>query len=77
MKLNFYKNDELEFVEVFAPCPGCDEIENLAIFTKVISYCNKRVDYHIGCNKCGWMGPHAKDPEVAAKLWDTRAIRSE
>ncbi len=72
MYLSYYLNDEVHQVYVTEPCPGCDLVENLAIFTKTISYANDRIEYHVGCNKCGWMGPHAPNPVKAAQLWDSR-----
>ena len=71
MELNYYLKDKLHQLEVQEPCPGCGKIDQLAVRKKVISYCNNRADYWIGCN-CGWMGPTYKTPLEAATAWDLR-----
>jgi hypothetical protein len=76
MELNYYIKDELHHLVVNQPCPGCGKMDQLVVHKKVISYCNNRADYWIGCN-CGWTGPIAKAPYPAATSWDMRFIYIE
>jgi C4-type Zn-finger protein len=74
MELNYYMKDELHKVEVTLPCPGCGRLETLAMHVKVISYCNNKRKFHVGCS-CGWEGPEMNIAERAALLWDARIGR--
>jgi hypothetical protein len=71
MELNYYLKFTLHQLEVCEPCPGCGMIDQLAVREIVISYFRNRTDYYIGCN-CGWHGPAAINPIVAAAAWDIR-----
>jgi hypothetical protein len=73
MKLNYYLKDQLQWLEIHQPCPGCDRMDKLAIRDKVISYMHDKTEYYVGCN-CGWMGPTADNPILAAVKWECRAI---
>lgn len=76
MKLNYYLKDQPKQLDIFHPCPGCGRMNNLAMRDKVISYMHDKTEYYVGCN-CGWMGPTADNPILAAGKWEARAIIKE
>ena len=69
--INYYLKFELHQLEIHERCPGCGRIDQLAVREILISYMKCRTDYYIGCN-CGWRGPSAINPVVAAEAWDIR-----
>ncbi len=76
MKLNYYLKDQLQQMEIHQPCPGCGRMNKLAMRDKVISYVHEKTEYYVGCN-CGWMGPTADNPILAAVKWECRAMIKE
>jgi hypothetical protein len=76
MKLPYYDHHFLREVAVFQACPGCGKLDKLSMRSKVISYAHDGMEYYVGCN-CGWMGPVADNPLIAAVKWECRAIIKE
>lgn len=73
MKLPYYENHFLRYVAVFQTCPGCGHMDKLTMRSKVNSYVHNKTEYYIGCN-CGWLGPTADDPLIAAVKWEVRSF---
>jgi len=71
MELPYYQGKTLLSVNVYESCPGCKQMEQLSMRSKVNSYCHERIEYFVGCN-CGWLGPTACNPMLAAEKWDIR-----
>lgn len=73
LKINYYVKKLLRQVEITQACPGCGRMDNLAMRDRVISYTNDKTEYYVGCN-CGWMGPTADNPIMAAVKWEARSM---
>lgn len=71
--LPYYDKSILKTVEVAHGCPGCGKISELAMRSKVNSYVHNKTEFYVGCN-CGWMGPVAESPVIAAVKWDVREM---
>lgn len=74
MQLNYYLNDNLRQVEIHQPCPGCGEVEKLAMHSLQISWMHDRTEWYVGCS-CGWRGPGMPTPPAAAQEWDMRSLQ--
>ena len=73
MKLPYYEDHFLRQVEVTQCCPGCGRIDKLTVRSQVNSYVHNTTEYYIECN-CGWLGPTAMSPIIAAVKWEARAM---
>jgi hypothetical protein len=74
MWLNYYDSRKrLNQVEVVQKCPGCGQMRNLTMRSKVNSYAHDLKEWYVGCN-CGWLGPTAANPTLAAVKWEAKAI---
>lgn len=76
MGLPYFVGQVMRLVEVNYPCPGCGKANELSVRSKVNSFVHHHTEYYIGCN-CGWMGPVADKPLIAAVKWDCRSIIKE
>lgn len=76
MKLPYYDHHFLRNVDVFSTCPGCGKLDKLSMRSKVTSYAHDKTEYYVGCN-CGWLGPTAENPLIAAVKWECRSIIKE
>lgn len=74
MLLNYYHEDDLCEVEVYQPCPGCGEMDGLAMHSLQISYMHDRIEWYVGCS-CGWRGPGMPAPDYATEAWDERTLQ--
>ena len=73
MKLPYYEEHYLRQVGVTQVCPGCGRMDKLSVRSKVNSYVHNQTEFYIGCN-CGWLGPVADNPIIAAVKWECRSI---
>ena len=73
MRVPYYEGKDLKSILVQMKCPGCGRIDNLVMHDRVVSHCYGRSAYWVGCN-CGWTGPEADNPALAAIKWDVRAV---